>query len=180
MTIPSFYNLHFLAPTAFSLWFGLLNCARGRLLFGMTTSTEESRVISTFFMAMASAALAVSVRPGDALFVGEVSAWAWLMLLLWCTPAWDAYWSAEIGNDPSHSRLWGLGMMTLRMLLAAPCIIGLALLEHTTAWFSLGVLTLGIPYYVSGFITPRAYVISAAETAVGMILGLLIYATLVQ
>jgi hypothetical protein len=116
MTIPDFNHFSLLVPTAFSLWFGLLNCARGRLLFGMTTSTVISRIVATAGMAMGVAA--ITLDPFAALF-------SWLSLMLWCTPAWDAYWSAEIGNDPSHSRLWGLGMMTLRMLLARRAFLGL-------------------------------------------------------
>lgn len=152
--------------------FAVLNRARGSRLFELTSSTGVSRIVATFLMAAATTSL---VFPDRMLFVMP---WVWVSLLVWCTPAWDAYWSAEIGDDPKHSRLWGLGMMTLRMALVMPCLTGLAVLSgHTDrALFANGALLLGLPYYLLGFIVPVGYVIFASELTVGAILGALVFA----
>ncbi len=155
----------------FALWFGFLNCARGRKLFNTTTSTEVSRLIATLGMVLATGALLMP----NVNQMGVVTLWTWATLMLWCSSGWDALWSAAIGDDLNHSRLWGLGALTLRMTLAAPCLIGLAWLTGHSYTPITGVLLLGLPYYISGYITPRKYVISAAESVTGMLLGGLVY-----
>lgn len=158
---------------ASALWCGFWNCARGRKLFNTTSSTFIGRLVATHFMGLG----AMVISLGTPFHMATIMLWTWGTLLLWCTPAWDAYWSAEIGDDPNHSRLWGLAAMSLRMTLAAPCLIGLAYLtgHMDRAGYAAGSLLLGLPYYISGFVSPRKYVISIPETVVGMILGVLIF-----
>lgn len=161
----------------FALLFGFLNCARGRKLFGTTSSTEVGRLVSTFLMSCAIAAL----LPYNWKLMIEVGAISWALLMLWATPAWDAYWSAEIGHDPIHSRLWGLGMMTLRMSLAMPLLGVLAFIvnEPTHNFYILGLLLMGTPYYITGWFKGfEKWAIATSEFADGAILGTLVFLTI--
>lgn len=160
LLVPQMYNILFI------LWFGFLNCARGRLLFNLTTSTEIARIATSVGMGIATTILTQNIVAG--IFTAGA-------LLLWMTPAWDVYWSAEIGNDPKHSRLWGLGAMTIRMSLAIPCLAGLAAIFQHSAWPIAGAVLLSVPYYISGYISPKKYIIPIAEFAVGALLGILIH-----
>lgn len=147
-------------------FFSILNRARGTKLFGLTNSTTIGRLVATFGMAMA---VALSDVP-NALYTLPV---AWLTLFLWTLPAWDAYWSAEIGNDPLHSKFWGLWHMALRMILAAPCILGLAYIEHGSYYWALGTPLLALPYLVFGLFKTQ-YTVPCSEYTVGAMLGFLI------
>jgi hypothetical protein len=129
----------------------LLNRARGSKLSGLTTSTVLGRVVCTLAMAI-SAACAITATFKSCVL------WLWFSLMIWCTPAWDNYWSAAIGNltdvnkksfapvdwlmkkIPYFSllyaaagtnrqlRLWGLAAMTLRQLLVVPAVAGYAIM----------------------------------------------------
>lgn len=158
-------------------FYALLNRARGTKLFNLVNSTVIGRLLSTMLMAV-SASLAVIP---ETLLMLEVFGWLWASLMLWCTPAWDKYWSAAIGHDPDHSRLWGLAMMTLRMTLGAPAIIGLAFIINKPlhAYYALGTLFMGLPYYVFGYLRPQKP-IDYSEPVVGAILGLMIVLTLME
>lgn len=156
----------------FSTAFAILNRARGSKLFDFTDSTEIGRLVSTGVMSLMTALL--FLPQNEIVITAQIITWACLML--WCSFGWDKYWSATIGHDPHHSRLWGLGMLTLRMSIGAPAIIYPAVLSFhpENYWYALGVLTLGLPYYLWGYIYPRAP-IPAAEYTVGALLGLFIW-----
>jgi hypothetical protein len=158
--------------------FALLNRGRGSRFWDTLPSTTISRLAAT-------AGMAILVYPFGLLSGGILHAvgmffWTWAALMFWCVFAWDSFWNAEIGTDPQRSRLWGLGMMALRMTLAVPCLIGLAFLagQPQHAWLALATPLLGLPYYVFGYLTPGTNVIRNAELAVGALLGFLIYQTL--
>lgn len=155
--------------------FAILNRARGTQLFNATSSTVIGRLVSTLGMSLLTAATA-SHEP---ILFATFLAWTWASLMLWCTPAWDAYWSAAIGHDPANSRLWGLTAMTLRMTLAVPSIVGLAYLSAQPfhSIYASGILLMGLPYYLAGYLNPKNP-IGMAEPMVGAILGLLIFLTL--
>lgn len=144
--------------------FGFLNRARGSRLFNYCNSTVFTRLVATFGMGLC--VLAASASYAAAL-------WAWASLMLWCTPAWDKYWSEAIGNSQTHSRLYGLMQMTIRQLLILPCFFGLEYITGASYWLSLPALLLGLPYYLSGFLG-SSYVITYAEYGVGAIIGLTI------
>lgn len=159
--------------------FAILNRARGTRLFNKTSSTEIGRLVSMAGMTF----LTLFLLPQKDFTLVTVSAGGLLALFLcWCSFAWDAYWSAAIGNDPLHSRLWGLRAMTYRMALAAPVIILVALLAEkpVNAVFGAGFLLMGLPYYIAGYARkwfPSVVVnpIAPAEFSVGAILGALIW-----
>src|SRR5262245_52176304 len=88
-----------------ALLFAFLNRARGSRLYGLTDSTALARLVSTHFMGVIAGTLALQQDPGNPAHMAAVTLWTWGTLMLWCTPAWDAYWSAAIGNDPAHGRL---------------------------------------------------------------------------
>lgn len=152
--------------------FAVLNRARGSRLFGLTDSTEIGRIVSMFLMALVTslyAALNTEVILYVVLFV-------FAGLLLWASPAWDSLWSAEIGNDPNHSKLWGLARMTIRQMLILPTLIGFAfLVQHTSnlPWTFL-VLTYALPYLVFGAIDKET-AIPRSEYTIGALIGLTIY-----
>lgn len=164
----------------FCIWFAILNRARGSQLFGYTDSTVIGRLVAALGMAISVYILSLFDGISN---IHAVIVFFWTIgaLMFWMVPRWDAYWSAEIGNDPKHSRLWGLATMTLRMLLAAPCIIGLAYLsEHIDkAWLALATAFLAVPYLIFGYLTPGANVIRNSELAAGAILGALVFMTVV-
>lgn len=152
----------------FMVGYAFLNRCRGTHFFNRLDSTFDSRLLATVFMAMFVAFYEFS-SPGT---MSVIMLYSWVMLMLWCTPAWDKYWSAAIGHDPKHCRLWGLGMMTLRMTLAMPFLIGIAFLSGhpDNVVYAAGAMTLGFPYYFWGYAAPKNPV-GMAEYTVGAILG---------
>lgn len=156
----------------FAAIFGILNCARGRKLFDLTNSTVVSRLASTSLMAITASFLQIP----DLFMMTNVFIIVFAGLMLWCTPAWDKYWSEEIGNDPNYSRLWGLRDMTFRMLLALPVLITLPIVTHHYGRLPIaaGALLLGLPYYIFGYMKLGRFTIAASEFVVGVILGSLI------
>ncbi len=157
----------------FMISFAFFNCARGRRFFDLVSSTVEGRLIAMTGMA-ATVALYYLSEP---VLSFEIFSIALITLMLWCTPAWDAYWSAAIGNDPENSRLWGLAAMSGRMLLAIPCIAGLAWItgHDDRSWLVGGTPLMGLPYYIFGYMKLGKYTIAASELAVGAILGALVF-----
>ena len=155
----------------FSLWFAILNRARGSQLFGYVNSTVEGRLVSMGLMALTTALLVP-------LHFLTVFPWTFATLMLWCSPRWDALWAKTIAGS---NRILGLAELSVRMLLAAPCIIGLAYLsEHMDkAWLALATAFLAVPYYIFGYLTPGANVIRNSELAAGAILGALVFMTVV-
>lgn len=182
-----------ITPLVFAAWFGFWNCARGRKLFGLTDSTAIGRIISTCMMAALPAMMLLPDVDSMTLMWG----WIWLMLMVWCTPAWDNYWSVTIGDrlppvtcfapvdwlmsefpwDRFKGRIWGLVALTLRMMLILPAFVGeMIYLGHYNRWeWLLCSLLMGIPYYISGYVSPRKYVIAAAEIGTGAIIGIMAF-----
>lgn len=98
------------------------------------------------------------------------------LLLVWSLLGWDDYWSAEIGHDPAHSKMWGLWKMTERMLAIFPALAvvdyAAFIFDHNTnPWWAAGVLTMGLPYLAFGALVPKNPIIYA-ELAVGAIIGI--------
>lgn len=169
---------------------GFWNCARGRKLFNLTTSTEIGRLVSMTMIALAGATLVLpATLPAACVFI-----WSILALMLWCSPAWDAYWSVTIGQSKPpvkcfapvdyimaippfnklQGRLWGLVAFTLRMQLILPLFIGnMWILHHFGRIEYLPLAAaLALPYYVLGYLIRVQYVIPASEFCTGMIIGL--------
>lgn len=97
----------------------------------------------------------------------------WGSLLVWMIPAWDSYWSAEIGHDSNHSKLWGLGHMAARMSLAAVPIMAVAFITGGSYWWAFAAPILALPYYFLGFWLTDP--IPASEYVVGAMLGFLMW-----
>lgn len=152
--------------------FAFLNRARGTRLFEHTTSTMISRIVSMGLMAAYLSAEALMLDVGGVRSLCLL-AWAWASLLLWCDEAWDDLWSACIGHDPNHSRLWGLMMLTLRMSLGIPYFVGVAYItgHSDRAWYAAASLLLGLPYYIWGYLQPNK-AINFAEPTVGTIIAI--------
>ena len=175
---------------AMMAWFGFWNCARGRKLFDLTTSTETGRIVSMTMMALGNVVLHPLTPDNIIIFIASFAT-----LLLWCSPAWDAYWSVTIGQSqppvkcfapvdfimslPPFNKLkgrrWGLVAFTLRMQLILPYfILNMWLLDNFDRLPYLGgALALALPYYILGYILPVRFVIPNAEIGTGLILGAL-------
>ena len=152
--------------------FAFLNRARGSQLYGFVNSTEVGRLISVSVMAfILSLFYMPDIKMMAIVFLAEFAA-----LMLWCSPLWDKYWGEEIGDSLTHSRLYGLMQMTLRMSLIIPAIAIMAYPEAYNLIFALGFPILAIPYYIFGYLTPGANVIRNSELAVGAMLGFLMVA----
>lgn len=183
--------------TLASLWCGLCNCARGRRLFGLTSSTELSRIISMFGISLAVAGMQIT----SLMHVARLLIWSWTTLMLWCSPSWDRYWSACFGYNtaltqkgwapvdwimariwPTPSgghvlRLWGLLAMTLRMSLVVPFFLGLAYIGGSSLYIAAFAFSLlALTYYISGYVIPTShYIVAAPEWVNGMILFITAY-----
>jgi hypothetical protein len=91
-------------------------------------------------------------------------------LMLWCTPAWDSYWSAEIG-DSAHSKLWGCCMMFLRQLLIVPMFAAQCYLTNGNYYFISTASIYWLPYFLYGiFIKEKA--VQYSEYTIGGLIGL--------
>ena len=150
-----------LAAIAISLG-AILNRARGTEWWDHSNDTG-----GRWGMAAGMGLIAASLVLPDLRLAGEVALWVAMSMFFWAVFPWDAYWSAAIGHDATHSRLWGLGWLTLRHSLGIPCLIGLSWLTGHYTPFIAGPLLFGLPYYISGYATPGANVIRNAELAVG-------------
>lgn len=150
--------------------FSLLNRARGTQFFSWFSSTTEGRLAATFLMALCS----IPVDFNDMNMTLELAMAAWALLFVWTIPAWDAYWSAAIGSDPNHSRMWGVAMMTLRQGLLLPYYGFLAWLAYD--WSHLiyagSILLMGGVYWLSSKLTPGVNTIRNAELANGAVMGI--------
>lgn len=131
--------------------FGLLNRARGSHLYGLTGSTSVSRVIPMFLMALM-ATFAHGTAPEY--FISLLI--YFILLYAWSVPAWDAYWGAELGLGSTHSRLWGLGKMSVRMALIVPFYLFLSWQHHWEDWyFSASFLLMSLSYYLLSFVVAK-------------------------
>jgi hypothetical protein len=190
---------------SFALAFALLNRGRGSHFGNEIDSTVASRLITSFGMAILTmiAAQADEYRGNMILvwaFVG-VSVWEWFgwdnywsaaignptNIMKPCFPPVDwlmarlpffkSLYLAQ--GTPFKLRLWGAVAMGLRQSLATPCIIGLAFLtghpDH--AWYAAGTLLFGLPYFIAGYLYPKAPVM-VADYVVGGALGFIFYFTI--
>ena len=141
--------------------FAILNRARGSKLFDHTKSTQVSRIVSTCGMALVVLAMTLNL---------SAFLWAWASLFFWSLPGWGKYAGAAIGaglKDETefppvdwamrqitirNPRIWGGVAMGLRMLLAAPCLIGLAYLCDGNYWPALLTPLMGLIYTPCGYI----------------------------
>lgn len=148
------------------LWMAICNRARGSGIYDHVESTTLTRLIATFGMAFSTALWCQNIL--------LVTVWLWASLMLWCVPAWDAYWSAAIGNDPKHTRLWGLNAMTLRQCLGIPALAGFCYLVGGNPWFIAFPVLYGLPYYIWGHVISQQNAvgpITYAEYTVGLLWG---------
>lgn len=105
-------------------------------------------------------------------------------LALWIWPGWMSYITLAIGGDKGDgsfsSRLLGTAEMTLRQALIAPFIGGLCYATHRFYWPLMGILGMGIPYLIFGYLFPvsksnlRNYVVVAPHAAVGAIIAIMV------
>lgn len=154
------------------LIFSAANRGRGSKFGDKLPSTVEGRVLAAFLSAGSTLLLTADLSPWRAT---GIAVWIMATMLLWCTSAWDKFWSEEIGSSLTHSRLYGLMQMTVRQLLILPCLLGTAYLSGhlDRSYYAAGALTLGLPYYFSGYEFPAAP-IKVSEYAVGALIGLMI------
>ncbi len=152
----------------FGILCAVLNRARGTKLYGYTESTTIGRIVGMGGIATL-AHISMLMHEYGFVISTVASMWVFAGLMLWCIPAWDDLWSAAIGNDPKHSRLWGLYHLTLRMGYGMPCIIGLqVIIGNSSSFWALGCYAMGLPYYFAGFLKHK-YTIMVAEMSVGAI-----------
>lgn len=150
---------------------GFFNVARGERLFGLTKSTLISRLVS-----MSGIAGICFIFSENAI----VFPIALAGLMLWCSPAWDKYWSAAIGNEADLSRLWGVAMMGIRGMYIYPLFIALGLIGYPLAnAIGLASLLQGIPYFIGGFLKKNRS-IAFAEFVWGVCLSAMFYFTLIN
>lgn len=171
------------------LAFAILNRARGSKLYGLTTATQVSRIVSTHGMATLVLAITAS---------HICTFYTWATLFLWALPGWGKYAGAAIGEGLNRAekefapvdwlmerlpitsvRLWGAVAMGLRMLLVLPCTLGLAYLTDGSYWPSLLVPFMGLVYLPCGWLF-GASGWAAGEYAAGAVLGVIISASVGQ
>lgn len=152
----------------YMLSFGVLNRARGSQFFSLFSSTTEGRLLSSFLMA-ALTVLRYTPVDGDAALMAILIDFG--LIYFWSIWGWDAYWSAAIGQDPNHTRLWGVLMMTARQALILPFY---AFVSWQNGWahpfFAASFLLMGVTYYIFSKLT-RMAAIQNAELANGAIMG---------
>ena len=174
----------------------IANRARGSKLFGHTTSTVVARLVATFAMGAATGLILLNGR-GTAFFI-EVLLWSWVSLMIWCTPAWDRYWGACLGNpgtahgwppvewvmakffpplpaaDCPYMRFWGVVAMGLRQSLMSLWLVGLMFIAGNFSDFFVIAFTLlmGIWYFLGSFILP-ANAVMFGELTIGASMGIL-------
>lgn len=153
------------------LAFAVANRARGSKFFGLTESTEFGRIIATFIMALA---MGFVYYVPNYMKMDVSIMFSWPLLVLWATFGWDAYWSAEIGNDPVHSEGWGVKEMAFRMCWAIPSMVVYCWLSNH--WeglvYAAGIPLMALPYYLYGKLTKR-WVIELSEPTNGLLMGYL-------
>lgn len=180
--------------------FALLNRARGSRLFDETNSTTISRALSMWVMAIIAGGLA-RIYGGSIKIEGFAIFTSWTLLMLWCSFAWDNYWSAAIGNPtditkkafapvdwimgklpPMPLRLWGTVAMGLRQMLLAPFLIFLAVSVGNVNMLALcaAPILFGVPYLIAGFLPKQIPPIAFAELVVGGCIGLLVALLLIH
>jgi len=121
----------------------------------------------------AMALLTSFLMPPEPMVMFKTFAFTLAGLMLWCTPGWDKYWGAEIGQSP-HTKLWGCVCMFLRQLLILPTFIGLAYINGGNIFWSAMSCTLWIPYIAWGIIYQKNP-IPYAEYMVGAMIGFTIF-----
>jgi hypothetical protein len=146
----------------------IANRARGSQVFGLVNSTVAGRLIATATIAVITSLVVIP----DATLMAKLFILTFAGLMLWATPAWDAYWSAEIGNDPNHSKLWGIMMMGWRQLLIVPTFVGQAfLLGHPerAVWAGTALLY-WLPYFAYGAVA-KPVAVELSEYTIGAMIG---------
>lgn len=153
----------------------LLNRGRGSQFWGRCPSTTLSRLVFSYGMGMLAS---FTTLPDFRLFM-EVLLCVTIGSYVWSVKGWDALWSLAIGTGTTGKlleRLEGVGVLAYRHAIGiAPLVICAWLTGHPSLWVLLP-LTFGIPYFISGYVTPGKYVIRNAELAVGGMLAFCYYA----
>lgn len=163
--------MFYLFNIPFAIAYAFLNRARGSKLFGYTNSTTVARMVSMSGMAFLTT---FRYLPGTALEFVELFSGCLALLMLWCAPAWDSYWSAAIGNEPLQNRLSGTLKMSVRMSLILLYYAFVVWFTGAPIWhmvYATSFLLMGITYYFSGLYTPGVNVIRNPELANGGIIG---------
>lgn len=148
----------------------IANRARGSKFWEHISSTVLTRLAAMGIIALSVTAFTSNLILFPVILAG---------LMLWCTPAWDKYWSAQIGNDlPAVSKAWGNRHMFVRQLLILPTFAATIYFYNTPwAWgalYAIPALLYWLPYYVFGFFT-KSESIARAEYTIGALIGLSFY-----
>ena len=149
--------------------FSVANRARGSRAFNLVNSTVAGRLVGMGAIAVATSMLFIP----DSIKMLEAFVSVFAGMMLWATPAWDAYWSAQIGNDPHHSKAWGCGKMFLRQLLILPAFLSVAYLSGVNYAYCSIAATLWLPYLIYGAIY-KPMSIEYSEYTIGAMIGLAI------
>lgn len=169
----------------FAICFSLLNRARGSKFFDLTTSTTFSRIISTNGMGLLVGLMTHSL--GAALAT-------WLLLFLWSIPEWGKYMGAAVGNPIDknekgfllsemavtaskvvNTRIKGLIGTAVRMALAAPALVAVAIITDGAWWPGLLTPLMAAPYSILGLFIPAGPAWKYGEYCAGAILGVLLF-----
>lgn len=155
-----------IAAVFFILLCSAMNRARGSQFWNMVPSTVGSRLLAMGTMAIALSAIKLNMLYSPVVLGG---------MMLWCTPGWDKYWSEEIGNSATHSRLYGLMQMACRQMLILPCLAAVAQIAGGGDHFlyCLGAPLLALPYYIIGGLY-KAESVELSEYVNGAIIGMLL------
>lgn len=171
--------------------FGFLNVGAGRKFWGLTSSTQLSRIIFAF----GSATLATLAAFGDIwLFVGLA-----ISLFIYRLPAWDfsaisgqirpelpqnkvtgKLWGRLIKRDPStlmEKRLFGTISMALRQALIIPAVAFFALMtgDYMAIITALAFPLMGGAYFLGGVPKENKYSVAVAEVLCGVIIAAMLW-----
>lgn len=164
----------------FIIWCAFCNRVRGSQAFGLVSSTTIGRLLASFGIASATMLISYPFFTSNVFFFCT-SLFLFTALDAWTIPAWDAYWSAELGSDKNHSKIWGLAYMTLRMalIIPAPVILAVGMDKPWQSLYATLFLLMGLPYIFWGAFLPRFFnslrdsAILFSEFTVGAIIGIM-------
>lgn len=139
-------------------FYGLLNRARGTKIWTLTSSTIIGRVVSMGLIALSNTCVCWKLKQISGVSLAIEGLGSLVLLLLWCTSAWDALWGQTMDTTKpvTGSRLNGLFKFTIRMALILPYMalqrymgFGLSDIAFSDLWALLW-LTMAFWYYLSG------------------------------
>lgn len=188
---------------AYRVLMAILNRARGSDLYTLVSSTEVTRLVSTFLMALSTTVVA-NHQDAPHVYVGLMFTWG--LLLLWCQFGWMKYEASAVGGQTDMTatcfkpvdwimsklwtptfqttglnlsyRLWGCLAMGLRHCLMIPALAVFQLAANTPDRLPLLALTplLGACYFLPGFLKGSLdkYSVFVSDLFVGLGISLLL------